>query len=179
MSFLRGRRVCASSVCTLSFCLWRVPQAPCFIFSDDGTAEYVILACSFHRSAQISQRSSFCSSFGLRVMSLAFSFLLLSSAVKIQWQTFLLMLISSDNIRAVIWRFFENMLDLLNVLGIACDGWTARARIIFRCLPSFTKTLIPLKHTLHHPTHAVLSCTFQWNFSQASHKTLFARHWRG
>jgi len=54
--------------------------------------------------------------------------------------------------------------DSLIVLGSVRGGWTARSRIMFRCLPSFAKTLAHVI-MLHNCTLAIVSCKFQWQFS--------------
>ena len=157
--------------------MWpRIFLTPRFIFSDDAISEYVILAYSFQSSAQIPERTGYCSSFRLRVTSLAFSFLLPRSSNKISWQAFLLMLSSSDNIRTVMWRFL-----FFNNAGLTqcCQdcGWWMDGRTSYH---------LPFYSLLHENTYTIKKTRFitvhMLYFSGTSlklHTKHFALHWRG
>ena len=101
------------------------------------------------------------------------------STGKILWQAVLLMYSSSQNIRTVIWQFCCKRSRTRSTFSgvLMADGRPDLAT-------SSVVSSLSRKRLCHlntrarendsPPTLAVLSCKFQWNYSQASHKTQYS-----
>ena len=135
---------------------------PCFISSDDGRAECVILACSFQKF------STYC-----RTVLLLWSWAVWYKSgiqfylAEVLRQNFVAGYVADvhllwQNLDSNLTILFQKILDSPNVHRIVCGAWMARTCIILHCFTFFTKMLMPFKCVRDNASSPYTCCIKLW-----------------